>query len=89
MAAGQLSGRVHLLPANGTVVRVLLQVRLAGEWVALLHVIEDPQVIAVPLELALDLVDQEAQLHYYHETGHRQEDVAPEQLQDQRRRRLT
>lgn len=70
VATGQLPRRLQLLPAYGTVVRVLLQVLLTGQRITLLHVVEYPQVVAVSLELALNLVHQETQLHDDHQAGH-------------------
>lgn len=53
VTAGQFTCRLHLLPAYGTVVGVVIQVVLSGKWIALLHVVEHPQVIAVSLVLPL------------------------------------
>lgn len=79
MRARQLSRGLHLLPTNGTIVRVLRKVVLRSQRIRFLHVIKHPQIVAVFLELSLDLVHEISQLHDYDEAGHRQEDVAPEQ----------
>lgn len=78
MATRQFSCRLHFLPADGAVVGVNLQIFGRGQRIALLHVIQHPQVVAVLLVFSLNFVCQIAQMHDDDEAGHGQENVGPD-----------
>lgn len=75
----QLPGSLHLFPADGAIIRVLLQLFARSHRIVLLQVVPHPQVVPVLLVLALDLMEEIPQLHAYHQTGHGEEDVAPQE----------
>lgn len=79
MATWKFSCSLHLLPADRTIVGVLNYFSFRRERIVFLHVIIHPEIVAMFLELALNLIGEIAQLHDDHERCHREEDVAPEQ----------
>lgn len=77
MGARQLSGSFHLLPANGTIIGILCEIVSSCQWIALLHVIQHPQIIAVLTVFTLNFMRQITELHHNDQTSHGQEYVAP------------
>lgn len=77
MRAGKLPGRLHFLPANGTVVGIVLQVLGGGQRVVFFHVVQHPKVVSVLLELSLDFIGKKTKLHNYDEACHREENIRP------------
>uniref|UniRef100_A0A6B0UZ62 Putative secreted protein n=1 Tax=Ixodes ricinus TaxID=34613 RepID=A0A6B0UZ62_IXORI len=79
MTTRQLPRRFHVVPANGTVITVFLELVCCSHWVVGLHVLYNPQVVLVLFDTPLNLIEEITQLHQDHQAGHREEYVAPQQ----------